>query len=196
MNFFLRIKHWQLFTLLFGLPFFFQIGVMVSVASSHNPSLVFKFFPWMMIFFIAPLFSWMYVLGINLNKKLPDTVKMNVVLFKWFFFIPVIYIVYFCILIYRIFNAFFVLSNPSDAISFAHFFILIFPIHLFSMFCIFYCNYFIAKCLKAVELQKQVTFSDYAGEFFLLWFFPIGVWLIQPKINKIFNRTLESRNYL
>jgi len=54
------------------------------------------------------------------------------------------------------------------------------------MFCIFYSLYFIAKELKSVELQKPVTFSDFAGEFFLLWFFPIGIWIIQPRINKIF----------
>jgi hypothetical protein len=54
------------------------------------------------------------------------------------------------------------------------------------MFFIFYSLYFIAKELKSVELQKPVTFSDFAGEFFLLWFFPIGIWIIQPRINKIF----------
>lgn len=60
------------------------------------------------------------------------------------------------------------------------------PLHLFSMFCMFYCGYFNAKALKAVETKKPVTFSDYVGEFFLIWFFPIGIWIIQPRINKIF----------
>lgn len=41
-----------------------------------------------------------------------------------------------------------------------------------------------AKTIKTVELQKKVTFSDFAGEFFLLWFSPIGIWILQPKINK------------
>ena len=45
--------------------------------------------------------------------------------------------------------------------------------------------YFVAKTLKTVELQKEVLFSDFAGEFFIVWFFPIGIWIIQPKINKI-----------
>jgi hypothetical protein len=60
------------------------------------------------------------------------------------------------------------------------------------MFCIFYCFYFTAKVLKTVELQKPVTFNDYAGEFFLIWFFPIGIWFIQPRINRLFNGTGES----
>jgi len=65
-------------------------------------------------------------------------------------------------------------------------------VHLFSMFCLFYCLYFIAKALKTVELQRPVTFSDYAGEFFLLWFYPVGVWILQPRINQIFAATPEN----
>lgn len=68
------------------------------------------------------------------------------------------------------------------------------PLHLFSMFCIFYCLYFNAKALKTVEWQNTVTFSDFAGEFFLIWFFPIGVWIIQPRINKLFDTTIDNEN--
>ena len=62
--------------------------------------------------------------------------------------------------------------------------IFIIPAHLFSMFCIFFMLYKAAKTIKTVELQKKVTFSDFAGEFFLMWFFPLGIWIVQPKINK------------
>jgi len=61
----------------------------------------------------------------------------------------------------------------------------VFPLHIFSMFCIFYAMWFISKAIKTIEFQKPVSFSDYAGEFFLLWLFPVGIWIIQPKINKI-----------
>jgi bacteriorhodopsin len=64
-------------------------------------------------------------------------------------------------------------------------FALVVPLHLFSMFYIFYTLYFAAKTVKTVELQREVTFSDFAGEFFLIWFYPVGVWIIQPKVNKM-----------
>ena len=51
-----------------------------------------------------------------------------------------------------------------------------------------------AKALKTVEWQKPVTFSDFAGEFFLIWFFPIGIWIIQPRINKLFDATIGAEN--
>jgi bacteriorhodopsin len=63
--------------------------------------------------------------------------------------------------------------------------LIFFLIHLFSMFCIFYVLYFAAKTFKTVELQREVRFSEFAGEFFMLWIFPIGVWILQPKINKM-----------
>jgi len=53
------------------------------------------------------------------------------------------------------------------------------------MYCIFYLMYKAAKTIKTAEVQKPVSFGDFAGEFFLLWFFPIGIWFLQPKINKL-----------
>jgi hypothetical protein len=79
-----------------------------------------------------------------------------------------------------------VLSSSSGNNANPAIFALIVPLHLFSMICMFYCLYFNAKALKTVEWQKPVTFKDFAGEFFLLWFFPIGVWIIQPRLNNLF----------
>lgn len=39
---------------------------------------------------------------------------------------------------------------------------IIVPLHLFSMFYIFSCLYFFAKTFKTVELQREVSFYDFA----------------------------------
>jgi len=39
--------------------------------------------------------------------------------------------------------------------------------------------------LVTLERRQPVTFFDYSGPFFLFWFFPIGVWFIQPRVNKL-----------
>ncbi len=57
------------------------------------------------------------------------------------------------------------------------------------MFCMFYCLYFVSKTFKIAEMQRETTFSDFAGEFFLLWFYPIGIWIVKPKINKMVEET-------
>jgi hypothetical protein len=52
---------------------------------------------------------------------------------------------------------------------------------LFLYWYIFLIN-FIAKCLAIVEQNKIVDFSQYAGYFFCLFFFPLGIWWVHPKI--------------
>jgi len=186
---FLTLKHWQLFSLLIGIPVIFElilIGSIFSNFSSRNPVPDFTgfiiLFPIMMILFTALFFGWFYVLGTNLYKRLPDTARMSLTRFKVFLFFPALYILF--LMVFMVGFAQYLVSarTPNPLIP-----LLIFPIHTFSMFCLFYCLYFNAKALKTVELQRPVTFSDYAGEFFLLWFFPVGVWILQPRINRLFD---------
>lgn len=178
----LTLKHWQLFGLLMGLPMLFQFITIGSMFSSNDPTAMFYFFPIMMILFVGLFFGWFYALGTNLHKKLPATATMNLNKFKIFLFIPVVYMLFICVFIVGMFSNISSGVEPNPAI-----FAVIVPLHLFSMFCIFYCLYFNAKALKTVEWQKPVTFSDFAGEFFLIWFFPIGIWIIQPRLNKLFD---------
>lgn len=72
--------------------------------------------------------------------------------------------------------------NPGMILIFIS---VIIPLHVFSIFCIFYSYYFVSKTFKTVELQREASFSDFAGEFFMIWFYPIGIWILQPKINKM-----------
>ena len=184
---FLTFKHWQLFGLLMGIPIIFQIISIGSIVSSNDPTAEFKFFPVMMILYLGLFLGWFYSLGTNLHKKLPETVNMNLKKFKIFLLIPAIYMVLFTFYMSYIFSNVSTGIEPNPAI-----WGIIFPLHLFSMFCLFYCLYFISKELKAVEWQKPVTFSDFAGEFFLIWFFPLGIWIIQPRINKLFENNPDG----
>ena len=191
MKAFLSLKHWQLFLLLVGLPFFFEFVMMGIIIASSNIEPMEVFFPLFMITFIGVFFGWLYSLGINLYKRLPATVKMNLTAFKFFLIFPVVYML--CLSVFiggMFFSTFSGNTSGTNAVGTANsnpaIFLLIFPIHLFAMFCIFYCIYFIAKALKAAEWQRPVTAGDYIGEFFLLWFYIVGVWFIQPRVNKLF----------
>ena len=191
---FLKAKHWQLFLLTFGIPIILQIVMMVFIISriltqnNHNPVFMFnyiKFFPLIMIIFLAFFYGWFWSVAIGLQKKVPQNIKMKIKKFKIFFFIPLAYMLFIMIFMAISMNGLF--SNGTDKnIGFiGSMFVIIVPLHLFSMFCIFYTLYFVSKTFKTVELQREVTFSDFAGEFFMIWFFPVGIWIIQPKINKM-----------
>ena len=181
MSIFLRMKHWQLFVLLVALPLAVEFVMMVSLILFRNFSVIGMVFPALMIICLGTYFGWMYSLGINLHRRLPASVGMSLTAFRLFFFTPVVYILTICAYVGVAFS---IVSPPDRANPFI--ILLIIPVHLFCMFCIFYCLYFVAKAIKAVELQRPVYAGDYIGEFFLLWFYFVGVWFIQPKINKMF----------
>jgi hypothetical protein len=186
----LRIKHWQLFILLVGIPFILQIFfIYTSLVSRLSPTgtglspFVYSIMPVTTILFIAIYFSWLYAIGSNLQSLLPVSVKMNLLLFRWLLLIPIIYMLCLSAWIFTVANS----MITTQAFPNMKLFLLIVPVHFFCMFCIFYCFYFNAKSIKSVQLQRPVKFDDYAAEFFLLWFFPIGIWILQPRLNKIFD---------
>jgi hypothetical protein len=191
-----KTKHWVLFTLMFGLPIFFQfvIGLilMLTLSAEGYPSILgflsfFSLFPLIMILYIGVFFSWVWSIGIGLQKYIKEGIKLNTRLFKVFFFIPLIYILF---LLLTFSTSFFpgVLDGNQFESHIGYILAMMIPLHLFSMFCMFFLIYFSAKTLKTAELHRKATLNDYIGEFFLFWFFPIGIWFIQPRINNIVSK--------
>jgi len=194
MNIFLKAKHWQIFLLSFGIPFIIYIIMIVSlmsnfinmqrsIDSSPDTFIIYRFFtifPIIMLIFMGVLYGWFWSVAIGLQKKVPEGIKMKIMKFKIFFFYIICYMILFMGSFFFMFRAinFLEYIDPS-------FMMFILPFHFFAMFCSFYMLYFVAKTFKTVELQREVKFSDFAGEFFMIWFYPIGIWILQPKINKM-----------
>lgn len=190
---FLKAKHWQLFILMVGLPFLFQIITIIYVIATDSPLFAFSTFPIFMLLYVSIFFGWFWSIGVGLHKFLPEYHNLKIKKFKIFFFIPLIYITLLMVsmMYLGIFSEF---PPPDDMIGIS--LVLIVPLHLFSIFCMFYMLYFCSKTIKSIELNREVDFSDYAGEFFLLWFYIIGIWILQPKINKIyFEKVNDSPNF-
>lgn len=193
MNIFLQLKHWQLFLLLFVVPFGIMMVLMGAVIAQEDPTVLLSAYPWIMVYYMAAFFGWFWSVGTHLHAKLPYGLRMNLRMFKWFLAIPVAYIltlVFFLFAFMRQFVDFKTMTPEEmpDMSGLAYLFLII-PVHLFSIFCIFYCIYFVAKCLKCVELQKNVELGDFIGEFVLVWILPVGIWFVQPRINRIYEES-------
>lgn len=206
-NLFLKAKHWQLFFLIVGVPLLSQIYIYVriwlveSVPASETETngfsqvleekfIQFEWFPLLLLCFGLLFFGWLWALAIGLQKWVPVEVKMKTMRFKVFFFIPLAYFLFMVSSMSSLFsvdpNSFFLNLGIIVAI--------IVPLHLFSMFCILHTFYFAAKTLKTVELKRKVGFGDFIGEFFLLWFYFIGIWIIQPKVNRLYQLNIGQAN--
>lgn len=159
------IPTWQVFLLLI-LPGFFpvsnSIGIFISVT-------------WALFFLCCT-----YLLGNILYKKLPTGHDLNLNRFHFNLFFPVIYFT----IIFIVYDGGYDINQDTYK-NYGRVAAIIIPLHLFSMYCMFYTIWFIGKTIATIENNKVVTFDNYAGNFFLLWFFPIGIWWMHPKIKRI-----------
>jgi len=183
---FLKARHWQLFVLVFGIPLIFQLVILgLFTASSFGESSLMSEVLLSLIV-IAPawmlslLLAWFYAVGVGLQTIVSTDLHRSTSLFKVALIFPVVYILLIVAVVFPL------LSVMATSMMGGNFIlIVIFTLHLFAMFCIFYSMYFVARGVKEAELQNQASFSDFAGEFFLIWFFPVGVWILQPRINEL-----------
>lgn len=206
-QFFLKLKHWQLFLSLGMLPILMQVfqvrqtnqmlaqsqqGAMVDPLEIMEP--MFSLFSVIIaVSFITAfvLLMWLYSIVVGLRNLVPEDFRVNLTKFKFFFFAPIVYfvilIIGFGVLIYKMEYLGF---TPDKEILF--WIIPMIPLHLFSLFCMLYVLYTAAKTIKIAEVKEQLRFSQFAGEFFLLWLNFIGVWILQPRINKLYAGEIES----
>lgn len=175
LTFFLTAKHWQIFLLLTGALFIAQSTMVVSLPAAGSPvafqKIVDRFFA-VMIFFMGFLLAWLWALGRFLSSLAPQDLRLNITWFKLSLIYPLAYTVLLGIALQR---------TP------ARFPPWIIPLHLFAMFCMFYNLYFVAKSLRLAERQKPSDSYEYSGPFFPLWFFPVGIWVVQPRINRLYS---------
>lgn len=171
---FLRAKHWQIFLWIFGVFFVGHIAItnsFVAEGSAEDMRGAFPLFGLFMALFMYSFLGWVWSMGSFLASIVPTSLRLRMGFFRFALVYPPIHIF--------VFIAFLGGPNPSM-------FALIFPFYLFAMFCMFYNLYFVSKSLVLAETGKTASFYDYAGPFFLIWFFPIGIWIIQPRINRIY----------
>jgi len=181
-NFFLRAKHWQIFLLLFGIGYVGgSAAMLLPLVTARSPEELLKIslpFGLVIVLFMLCLVAWLWSMGSFLNSIGQPTSRLRLGFFRFALLYPAVYII--------IFINFFGTTRPALLA-------LIFPLHFFAMFCLFYDLYFVSKSLALVETGKLVSFYDYAGSFFLLTFFPIGVWFIQPRINRLYAQPVSQQ---
>jgi hypothetical protein len=183
-SFFLRAKHWQLFLLLAVVPMIAEFAVAVSlpmtVRSWREFTRVDFFFVAATTLYMLCFLAWFWSLGSFLNSIVKPELKLKTTFLHIALIYPAIYMPFFLAVFFDL--------KPE-------LFMVVLPLHFFAMFCIFYLLRFASKTLALAETGRTVSFYDYAGPFFLLWFYPVGVWIIQPRINRLYaeNTVTASR---
>ncbi len=124
-------------------------------------------------------YCWFYVLGVELHKKLPADQPMNLVFYKVLISIGV---------------AVLIIQQVMPALQSGHYlplagysgFALIYTISALSLAVGILMDIWLARVLTSVENQRAVRWGDYYGTLFSFLFYFIGVFWIQPSVNKLF----------
>lgn len=176
---FLRAKHWQIFVSMMVIPFVVMIifsiiiAVMLIGKDPEKPEdiiWILYLMPFIMIASGFIQFAWLWNVITKLGTLIPgDLVRMPSGRIKAFLIIPIFYLCTIPLFAASIIgDVAHIEHNPGIILKFASLGFLFFFLHLFCMFCMFHTFYFVAKTIKAAELQRNVTFSDFTGDFFFV----------------------------
>ncbi len=180
----LRAKSWQIFLLLGGTYLLGSFGI-VSLESTNGqgPSGLVSMRTLLLAeAFMAPCVlstaSWLWAMGSFLNSVLAPDLRLRT---RFFGFVLVFATLYLLVGL-----PFFLMDDPrAERFTIAA--------HFLAMICMLYTLSFVAKCLVTKNRGEAVVFRDYTMQFFLLFFAPVGIWLIQPRINQLYADGSESR---
>lgn len=175
-KFFLRARHWQIFLLIWGTYIAGQIvitGFFPGGPVEH---------PWRAGFLseavMAPavmfLMGWIWSMGWFLFSISEWSLNLNIHVFRFAVVFSAIFLLGALPL---------VLSSTPSELEFVFI-----PLLLFCMCCLLYTFLFVSKTLASVEKGEALTGNEHALYFLLMFCSIIGVWLIQPKINRLYAR--------
>lgn len=163
MRIFLKLKHWQLFII-------WILAEIIFLATSNTPI-------WILTIelFGFTIIGWMYSIGKVING-LNDKNKIQNYREDFWFFLYLISAIPFG---YKFKTTDSYHSGNDLLIICAGIVGLISMIRLVN---------FSAKAYKQYNINKDLKFPDYLEEFIWIAFFIIGIWKIQPEINKIIDK--------
>ncbi|MGA3176194.1 MAG: hypothetical protein ABSE19_02485 [Candidatus Acidiferrum sp.] len=189
-NFFLRVKHWQIFLFLIVFMLVTQLLTLLFRLVEHRSGTLAALAAFLYLIgiglFLLFLFSflgWLASVGFFLASITQPALKLKTKFFRFALIYPAVYFPPATVALNLVPT-----DNPSILV--------IIPLHLLAAFCMFYNFYFVAKSLVLAGSGKPASFLNYAASFFLLWFFPVGIWIIQPKVNRLYGKTTNTAPFV
>ena len=184
MSLLLKSKHWQILLLFLLGPF--VIALTISYLKSCNDidgfNLVSTIIPG--IFYWTMFLSWIINAVKRINSHYNILTNMQSVFLKCCPYFLVLYAIRLINIDLNIWSYYpdFVLLRIISWLS-----------HFIMIFLVFYLMYLFAKSLTSYKEKVGNNKSNVVIEFFKIYFFSIGIWTVQPILNKL-ERENKSRN--
>jgi hypothetical protein len=158
--------------------------------------------PFMMFSYMTPIMSvaiivlivklgWFWSIGNGMNKYLTEELNLSLNRFRLFFSLLVVsLIIVFSAEFYYITNFLQTLTEGNIAYNYKAFIIITLALLISSLSvlaCIIYVYFFLAKTVASLKHQREAMFEDYILYIIFFLFSFVGVWFVQPIINKVIN---------
>ena len=167
---FLRSKHWEIFALSLAVDLFLYMAAnVVDHQSPFSMGLAHPSIPAQIIEMGQGIviLAWAYFAGSFFNSLIPAALRLRPYVFAMA--VGGLYVLSLWPPPFRLI--------PSP-LTLAYLFL--------GLICIAYIARFPAKTLVILETRKPAIFWQYLGAFFAVLFFPIGIWLLQPRVNELY----------
>lgn len=180
MNFLLKLKNWQLFLISFILPwilsfsYLFFVDLKTFIAGD-------KLIGAISLMYYTVFLTWNYRVIKTFNRNWNALTIKQIKILNWLIVVLVIFILHLVTNIGEFYPDLIIIR------------ILSFLLNLTASFSFFYIVFCTAKTLKYIQLEKQLRTSDIIIEMFVIFYFPIGVWWLQRRVNKYYNE-IKSPN--
>lgn len=177
----IKLKHWQAFLILMTCVVLYVIAAKSNVNLWGISSLELKVLSG--IVGLVVFFTWILIVGLFLNR-----VQDNPHHFRKSLLIVAIVG---CILGYSDLH---LQALPSNTINILSPISFILP--FLTCFGLFYTFKNVPQSLRSIEKGEKAQINDYILDSFLMFSFPIGIWFIQPRLNRIWkvNELIKSEN--
>lgn len=129
------------------------------------------------LFMMLVLFGWMLSVGAWSNRQLPESRRRSPLPCAVGLLLPIVYLLMYIFLYIPLLQQ----GAPSKPPLW------MLPMHMFSMVGIFYGIWYTARQLKSLQENEDADFMIFSSTFFLLFIFPLGIWLIQPNVNQLYS---------
>lgn len=168
-----RLKHWQIFAILFCVALLKRI-ILISVVEGNLSELLSDILSTILY---VTIIGWLLLTGIALNKKQESGRKLS-------FTVPII-IALLSVLIFVALRFSMTIDQTFNIMADNH--VILYGTIVFLILSMGIISGYTAKSLKLKETTSEVDINDYFGDtFFLFLFLPIAIWFIQPRVNRQF----------
>ena len=174
MSFFLKLRHWELFLMLIlptALCWMWKVPFNPLVVAAIG------------LFLLIVLFAWLGSVGTWCNARLPRERQGKLIPFLVALVLPLVYVLMYILVYLPQLQA----AGPPEKPP-----LWLLPMHMLSMVAVFYVFWFAASRYKSLLENEDADFLIFSSTFFLMFIFPLGVWIIQPSVNQLYYRHEEA----